>query len=969
MHEWRKDEAITACKLNASQVRPHMEHTFKSGLDTGVTDMDFTPDNVDTGTDSGWTWGVARHEDWVGNARLEWSDTCGRYKATGGMPGLTGALFKEPGCKVEYCWRPEPEWKSNPERKSPEAYMAEFNAWACSDADTDPPTWDHWEGQPGEAGPDVLQGPVYLVSQANVSICGGGRLEINTSQAAVEASGGRMPVFRVPTPDSAYYSGIAAVGGNSGQYVQMDAVLSARCAGTGAEKVLDVKNTSAMTVWPVTRPAGFRKESEMDLDQCAYMGRRIAASSWAPVVSPDPACNSPIIKAMSVGETGGTFVDVIKASGCDKYSIGIGAGVEFYGPDQEVDLAHTRPMAGAGIVNLDSGSGHNVSGFISITPIDERPWQFRVCASLNADVCGGDPGSCWDPGSSWWERQVDKMPFACHQVFMNDVPAFAWSPITCTDLGSGGTNGIVHPCVHRIKSRKQAAKTSYQLKSVKCNVNYLAGEIVCGAIGIGTARFQWPQPWTDPGSSGYSLDCCYVELNASGGLVTGIAPDSNCRPYIDEEGFIHTSNPEWMARWGVAPAHWWCEIDGTVQANPGTVCTIRPNLSCHKNRIERGNVLLAGAHWLGDDDPDGNNGAGVISAIYTDITQYTHIANGNIYIGGADYDPCGDIECNHPGVINSIGWNPPEQYPSIFMGDILLNGANYLACDSDIQDGMGGIKSIRVGEDCGIARICQGDIIVPKADSACGVLGVIVDILPGTCGWRIHDGIAEVPLAQWNNPSVEDEDGVVHGMEPGASDWYICNGMLGIASAHSACTRWGVVDGIGIVEDGCMRIEQGFISIPLADSGTGACQRYGVVGALEVGASQNGIYAGTIEVARADSSYPRWGVVQAIDTNDCRRMMINEGTISLAKADSRDCTYGVVRCIGITPQGDYGSIGQVMRIDNGAINIPTAIYYPSCFASESWKNRPGLIRGIKTAPDKLPQPYIDDCGFIWVSGR
>lgn len=60
-----------------------------------------------------------------------------------------------------------------------------------------------------------------------------------------------------------------------------------------------------------------------------------------------------------------------------------------------------------------------------------------------------------------------------------------------------------------------------------------------GGLGIGTAQFEWTSNFSKETPTQGT-----IKANRNGGLVTGIATDSSCRPYIDANGFIHTPNKD-----------------------------------------------------------------------------------------------------------------------------------------------------------------------------------------------------------------------------------------------------------------------------------------------------------------------------------------------------------------------------------------------------------------------------------------
>lgn len=76
-------------------------------------------------------------------------------------------------------------------------------------------------------------------------------------------------------------------------------------------------------------------------------------------------------------------------------------------------------------------------------------------------------------------------------------------------------------------------------------LEYRAGIITCGKIGIGTAHYAWKTDYNPE-----KPYCGFLCVNSSGGLIIGIKNDSTCRWYI-EDGIIHTPNPCWMGEHGV----------------------------------------------------------------------------------------------------------------------------------------------------------------------------------------------------------------------------------------------------------------------------------------------------------------------------------------------------------------------------------------------------------------------------------
>lgn len=315
-----------------------------------------------------------------------------------------------------------------------------------------------------------------------------------------------------------------------------DITCEVSCKKSWAMKAINENNAFML---PIARRYGSLQGWEnISLYDTRDVQDRGSSSHWVPVMYDESGMSNLI---QSIGELGGTFVYQTK-EGCgsdNDYGIGIASGIEFYDDisiKESYNCHDMRPKPTRACAPLGPGGRY---GKIIIQSVNTKhPWQFQLTADL--DIGSLDPGSRgWDPGSQWWECQIDKMPMAdgpvCGGAYFN------WGGRH--DYPEGNLKkGIMDGSVTRLTN---AGSMWYGMYDDKCSL-YRVGEINCGGIGITTASFWWNSEY-DKSNPFYGT----VSLNRSGGVVTGITNDSSCRPTIDRDGWIHLPNPEWMGKHGV----------------------------------------------------------------------------------------------------------------------------------------------------------------------------------------------------------------------------------------------------------------------------------------------------------------------------------------------------------------------------------------------------------------------------------
>lgn len=241
---------------------------------------------------------------------------------------------------------------------------------------------------------------------------------------------------------------------------------------------------------------------------------------------------------------------------------------------------------------------------------------------------GSGGGGCSDPGTDWWQHQVDchKLPYANVQwTDAQGLEVYFPYPNTdrdCSYIPTKTQDGIISA---RSLRRVMPQVTSQEKWGERVH-GHRAGSIFQGEIYIGTAY----QQWTCKNQREYKQQAnCKSEWNPNGGLISGIEISANGWPEIDLEGTIKLPTPEYMGNHFVAPAHWNPAQQGGHQ---------RGIISCIRNQYEakwhyircEGEIKLAGAHFK---QPGYVDEGGVIQSVSMICsTCQPRICDGKIYI-------------------------------------------------------------------------------------------------------------------------------------------------------------------------------------------------------------------------------------------------------------------------------------------------------------------------------------------------
>lgn len=310
-----------------------------------------------------------------------------------------------------------------------------------------------------------------------------------------------------------------------------DITCEVSCKKSWAMKAINENNAFML---PIARRYGsLQGWGNIYLKEDADVKDRGSSSHWAPVMYGEGGMSNLI---QSIGELGGTFVYQTKEGcGCDiDYGIGIASGVEFYDDisiRESYNCHEMRPKPTRACAPLGPGGKYGKIIIQSVNP--KHPWQFQLSADFDIGSCGG-----WDPGSHW----VDCIPLADGPI-CGTRSYYGWGgrydqPPGLADM----KRGLIDGSVTRLTNQNILWTGQFR----NWYATYRPGEINCGGIGIGTAQFQWTSEFKkdDP------FDGC-ITSNRNGGLITGIMNDSPCRYSIDQNGFIHAPNPDWMGKYGV----------------------------------------------------------------------------------------------------------------------------------------------------------------------------------------------------------------------------------------------------------------------------------------------------------------------------------------------------------------------------------------------------------------------------------
>lgn len=272
-----------------------------------------------------------------------------------------------------------------------------------------------------------------------------------------------------------------------------------------------IQNEQNDLLMPIARHNGRNNPANINLCENLDVAPRQADARWIRTALPDVGLTTPI---QSIGELGGIFAyQAVDAMG-NEQGIGLASGIEFYDCKTIAcrNTTHARPKSTCARIDFGSGGKH---GFIAISNINpEHPWQFRLSGAL--DIGSGGGGDC------------PHIPcdFFSHYAHGPLAIGYQWDAPTSYPVCSisGFMSGDV------VSMRGANVIEDYRGHTVKTN----PGEVEYGRIGIATAHFEWTTMMNkaDPAEG-------IINWNPNGGIVRGIMQDSDCRPSIDCQGFIH----------------------------------------------------------------------------------------------------------------------------------------------------------------------------------------------------------------------------------------------------------------------------------------------------------------------------------------------------------------------------------------------------------------------------------------------
>lgn len=310
-------------------------------------------------------------------------------------------------------------------------------------------------------------------------------------------------------------------------------------AGTNATWAYNAVNENNAFALPVARRWGWDSGSNtLVVANTEDINARYPQSKWAATVLNDNGLTVPV---QGVGELGGvkiynTFCGNTNED--NRMGIGIAAGIEFYDPTSYnlyYNCICTRPKPTSACIPFGPEGKYGHIRIDAINPFS--PWQFMLSGEL--DIGSWDPGSRgWDPGSHW----LDCIPLADGPI-CGTRSFYGWEGRFSQPPGLADMkHGLIDGSVTRLTNQDILWCGAFN----SWCATFRPGEINCGGIGIGTAQFEW----TSNFYKDTPLDGT-VAANRNGGLITGIANDSPCRYSIDQHGFIHAPNPDWMGKHGV----------------------------------------------------------------------------------------------------------------------------------------------------------------------------------------------------------------------------------------------------------------------------------------------------------------------------------------------------------------------------------------------------------------------------------
>lgn len=317
-------------------------------------------------------------------------------------------------------------------------------------------------------------------------------------------------------------------------------------------------NENNAFILPVPRQDGWEIPDVVNVCTDAEAAPRTLNSHWIQTAGPDTGASVPI---QGVGELGGIFAYQAQDYYGNNVGIGLASGIEFYDCDT-INCRNTdNPRPNSTTAKVDFGSCGKY-GYIQISNVNPKhPWQFQLSGRF-------DPGTGFrpDPGTGGTAICKAQGPI-CYQ----GAGYYGW-------IGRGSDpaqvlkEGIIDGSITRLTN----GANLYCGKYSDMSYAYRPGEIIDGGIGIATAKFEWTSPY----NKNKPVDGNVI-ANNHGGIVTGIVNDSLCRAYIDDNGFIHLPNPEWMGEHGVKIPCANTELKNTVTYPYYLWPAFNKNMWCH----------------------------------------------------------------------------------------------------------------------------------------------------------------------------------------------------------------------------------------------------------------------------------------------------------------------------------------------------------------------------------------------------
>lgn len=320
---------------------------------------------------------------------------------------------------------------------------------------------------------------------------------------------------------------------------RMGKIINEECdLGSGATWGFTAVNENNAFVLPVPRHYGWGSPTgnTLNVAKQADICKRYPNGAWVSTVLYDEGLTTPI---QGVGELGGVFIYNTFCGSLNndaRMGIGIASGIEFYDPvsyECSYNACSTRPYPTTACIPFGPEGKYGNIKIQSLNPF--APWQFMLSGYL--DIGSIDPGS---------------YPFDPCDIPLADGPIcstrtyYGWEGRYSQPPGlPDQTNGLMDGSVTRLLNRDILWCGTFG----NWCATFRPGEINMGGLGIGTAQFEWTSNFSKETPSQGT-----IKANRNGGLVTGIATDSSCRPYIDANGFIHTPNKDFTTCYLVSPS-------------------------------------------------------------------------------------------------------------------------------------------------------------------------------------------------------------------------------------------------------------------------------------------------------------------------------------------------------------------------------------------------------------------------------